>query len=282
MPAKDCSCETLIGESWPGAAWNRTAVLRRIAWAGMAGWPLATAGLWRWSPAVALSYALSVHVLAFYGMMRANCGLYGPVVRRFATTEKEVWLTIDDGPFAEDTGAMLALLERHRARATFFLEGQRVAAAPSLVRSMAEAGHTIGNHSQNHRVAWFWAVGPGKARREISECNAALNAIGVRPVGFRAPVGMANFFVHRAVRQAGLPLIGWSARGFDGLDGPAEKVMARLRPQIRPGAIILLHQRQGRSDGKPRNAAILSMLLEALHERGYRCVLPERSRFLGA
>lgn len=264
----------------PAALTAAVGALRRVAWLGIAGWPLIAAGLWQTSSHFAAAYIFGIHALAFYGVLRANCGLYGPVVKRFATDRKEVWLTIDDGPFPEDTAEMLAVLDRHQTPATFFLEGARVRQAPELARALIAGGHSLGNHSQNHRVAWFWSVGPGCAHREVTECNAALQAVGHPPIGFRAPVGMANYFAHRAAQKAGLAVIGWSARGFDGLDRDPARVIARLLPKIRPGAIILLHQRRSRRAGEPGNAPILAALLKTLAEQGYRCVLPSPKQFL--
>src|SRR6185312_3337354 len=49
----------------------------------------------------------------------------GRVFTRFRPAGAEVWLTIDDGPDPVDTPRLLDLLERHRARASFFLIGAR-------------------------------------------------------------------------------------------------------------------------------------------------------------
>lgn len=59
-----------------------------------------------------------------------------------------VALTFDDGPHPETTPALLAALDD--APATFFLQGSRAADHPDLVRAIAAAGHTIGNHSWTH------------------------------------------------------------------------------------------------------------------------------------
>src|SRR6266404_8209180 len=63
--------------------------------------------------------------LMIYGSLRANCQWFGPVITRFATEGKEVWLTIDDGPHPEDTPRVLELLRNHEAHATFFVIGRR-------------------------------------------------------------------------------------------------------------------------------------------------------------
>ncbi len=249
-------------------------------WAGFwyfCTWPLGCAALWAWSPVAACAHFAGTHTLALYGALRANSQIFGNVVRRFATTEREAWITIDDGPFPEDTEALLEVLARQGVAATFFLEGARVQAAPGLARRIVAAGHTLGNHSQTHPVSRFWALGPGAARREIGACSEALRAAAdVEAVGFRAPVGMANGFVHLVARRLGLAVIGWKARGYDGLDRDPERVTNRLLARLSPGAILLLHQRAHGAG----SAVILDRLLTALRERGYRCVVPSVNRFI--
>jgi peptidoglycan/xylan/chitin deacetylase (PgdA/CDA1 family) len=210
------------------------------------------------------------HSALLYSVLRANNAWFGPVLTRLAANERHAWLTIDDGPHAQDTGAMLALLERHGARATFFLEGWRAARHPECVRAIVAAGHSIGNHTQNHPAASFWAAGPARARRELAEAQETLAAIaGVAPRYFRPVVGMANPLVHRAARELGLILTGWSARGFDGVPHDPAAVTARIRRALAPGAIIALHQRPGAG-----NSSTLERVLGMVHAEGYRCVLP--------
>lgn len=87
---------------------------------------------------------------------------------------------------------------------------------------------------------------------------------------------MANGFVHLIARRLGLAVIGWNARGYDGLDRDPERVTARLLAKLSPGSILLLHQRKTGTS----SAAILDRVLTQLRERGYRCVLPSVNRFI--
>ena len=250
---------------------------RRLGFWYFCTWPIGCGALWRWSPTTAFAHFAGTHTLALYSALRANSQIFGNVVRRFATNEREAWITIDDGPFPDDTTALLEVLARQDVPATFFLEGARVRSAPELARRIAAAGHSLGNHSHTHPVGRFWALGPRGARRELSACSEALRAAaGVEPVGFRPPVGMANGFVHLIARRLGLPVIGWNARGYDGLDRDPARVTARLLARLAPGAILLLHQHAHGA----ASAAILDRLLTALRERGYRCVLPSADRFI--
>ena len=244
-------------------------------------WPLGTALFWLWSPAAGISHFIATHVLALYSALRANSQVFGDVVQRFETSQREVWLTIDDGPFAGDTNAILEVLAKHQAHATFFLEGARVSVNPALVRDITAAGHSVGNHTQHHRVSRFWAAGPWTAARELGACTAALSAAAqASPLGFRPPVGMANGFVHLIARQQRLPVIGWDVRGYDGLDTCPDRVARRILSAVRPGSIILLHQRSGSTDTSPRNAATLERVLTELTAAGYRCVLPAPERYI--
>ncbi|GAA3187861.1 MULTISPECIES: glycosyltransferase [Streptomyces] len=58
-----------------------------------------------------------------------------------------VALTYDGGPDPYWTPRLLALLKKHRAHATFFLEGADAAQYPDLVRQIRAEGHEIGSHS---------------------------------------------------------------------------------------------------------------------------------------
>ena len=239
-------------------------------------WPLGVLAFWQWSPAVAGWYFLGAHAVALYGTFRANAQIFGAVVRSFATADREVWLTIDDGPFEEDTRAMLEVLRAHAATATFFLEGARVRKQPHLARAIVEAGHHVANHTETHPVVFSWALGRSSARKEIQNCQEALRAAcGAASAAFRPPLGMANPFLHAAARRLGLPVVGWTARGFDGVDRDPARVLGRLLPRLKPGAIFLLHQRKIGSTG----AALLEAFLQELAQRGFRCVVPEPARY---
>ena len=119
--------------------------------------------------------------------------------------------------------------------------------------------------------------------REIGGCSDALRGItGHEPRLFRAPVGHVNPFVHHAAAQRGLRVIGWSARGFDGVDRHAAnpaRVGARILDGLRPGALRLLHEGRRGPDGEAVNVQAAGLLLAALAQRRWRAVLPEERRW---
>ena len=226
---------------------------------------------WRLGWQAGLPAMLVSHAGFWWGTLVPDSALFSPVLRRLPTRERVLWLTIDDGPSA-DTTRILDLLDRHAARATFFVVGERAKARPDLVREIARRGQGLGNHSATHPQAWFWALPPRRMRAQVEATQAILRDItGTAPRWFRAVVGMANPFVSAPLRDAGLARVAWNARGFDALNSDPADVVARIERQLQPGAIVLLHE--GAAHG--RNIEMLALLLQRIDALGYRCVLPE-------
>ncbi|HST45999.1 MAG TPA: polysaccharide deacetylase family protein [Luteimonas sp.] len=254
------------------------APLHRVPrWPHAAGWAVGAlhAGLllawWRGPWPLALALTCTVHGILLWGVLRPGSRLFGPVLTRLPLHDRRIWLTIDDGP-SDDTEALLDLLDRHGARATFFLVGARATARPHLARAIAERGHGIGNHSQTHPQAWFWALGPRRMRAEVAQCQAALQAItGHAPRWFRSVVGHTNPSVHPALHAHGLARVGWSARGFDAVEADPATVVARIERGLAPGAIVLVHE--GAPHG--RSVEAVAQLLQRLDALGYATALPE-------
>lgn len=100
----------------------------------------------------------------------------------FPTTED--W---EAAPSRLDVGmdAILGVLGRHDARATFFFLGWVAERRPDLVRRCHEAGHEVASHGYDHR--FLGDVGPEGIDEHLALAEAAIEAAGVpRPIGFRA------------------------------------------------------------------------------------------------
>jgi len=92
------------------------------------------------------------------------------VIYRFPKTEPLAALTIDDSPFACSTPAILDVLERVGAKATFFVIGSYVQGNEALLERMVHMGHEIGNHTlskslfrlnfSSRQIALFRATDP--------------------------------------------------------------------------------------------------------------------------
>src|SRR3954469_13895312 len=88
----------------------------------------------------ALAPLFASHVLLLTATLVPNCAWWGPVMTQFQTSEREVWLTIDDGPCPAHTLAMLDVLKQFNARATFFVVGERAEKHPHLITEILTRG----------------------------------------------------------------------------------------------------------------------------------------------
>ena len=194
---------------------------------------------------------------------------FGPVITGFETNIDEVWLTIDDGPHPDTTPNVLALLERHNARATFFLVGEQIARYPDLAQAIKEAGHTVGNHTQRHQKFHFWRLGPNQLMREIDDFadTAARSGLPVSNL-FRAPAGMKNPFLHPILAARDLHLVGWSSRAYDTQLRDPDQIVERITRSLSPGCIILLHE----GEYAEVRLRALQGLLQELAKRNFRVV----------
>jgi peptidoglycan/xylan/chitin deacetylase (PgdA/CDA1 family) len=215
------------------------------------------------------------HMLLLYPTLVAQSQWWGPVIRSFDTSQHEVWITIDDGPTFAHTAKILEILERHRARATFFVVGSRAKNAPHLVEEILRGGHSVANHTFTHPSGSFWRAGPGRIADEVDRCGEAINRNVSSPDPlFRAPAGLKNPFVHPALARRGMLLVGWTARGLDTWRRDPSAVAATINRKAHPGAIILLHEGHHLEKSPDFNPRCLELTLEGLAKKGYQCVIP--------
>jgi polysaccharide deacetylase family protein (PEP-CTERM system associated) len=93
----------------------------------------------------------------------------------------------DGVPSRLDVGMdrILSLLDRRRARATFFWLGWVAERHPALVRRCLDAGHEIASHGYEH--LFLADLGRERFVEDLARTERALVAAGApRPVGFRA------------------------------------------------------------------------------------------------
>src|ERR1700746_404433 len=112
-------------------------------------------------------------------------------------------LTFDDGPNPAITPALLDLLDKYNAKATFFMIGRFVLERPGLPREVAARGPLYGNHTQTHPNL-FW-LGPHAIRSELQQCQSALQDVTAGAAKmFRPPSGFRHPWVagtQRALRM---------------------------------------------------------------------------------
>ncbi len=202
-----------------------------------------------------------------------------PLVRRIAAAagSRQLALTYDDGPNDPDTLRLMEVLGKHEVKATFFVLGRFVQQKPHIVRALAEAGHTVGNHSWDHPRLIF--TSDTETRRQIETTQAAVfDACGVTPTLFRPPYGGRRPGTLHAVRKLGLEPVMWNVTCYDWKATSADKVFAHAQRQIRGGDVILMHDGDQARMGADRSHSIeaTDRLISHYRAEGYEFVaVPE-------
>jgi peptidoglycan/xylan/chitin deacetylase (PgdA/CDA1 family) len=218
---------------------------------------------------MAVGVGAGLVTLIGFGVAFPQWKMFGPFICRGSSRKRRIALTFDDGPDPRSTPALLELLRAASVEAAFFGVGQRVAAHPDLAARIVREGHLLENHSyaHSHTTNLFTAA---RLRAELDRTQAAIaQATGVAPRWFRPPMGLSNPRVFRVARDLGLTVIGWTARGMDTRRIGPERVVARIVRQLRPGAIILLHDGSVPAE---RLVATVKSLLDTLGALGYEIV----------
>jgi peptidoglycan/xylan/chitin deacetylase (PgdA/CDA1 family) len=151
-----------------------------VIWALPSGWA-----------AVAV-FGIAAATIGFftYAIAHPSSQFFAPVVSRLPADRPVVALTFDDGPDPVFTPQILDVLGARRARATFFVLGERAARHPELIRRMHREGHAVGTHTQRHRLRFHFGSA-SYVQREIDDAVAVVaDLLPVRPRLFRPPQGL--------------------------------------------------------------------------------------------
>lgn len=103
------------------------------------------------------------------------------------------------------TRRVLDLLDRHQAKATFFVLGWVARRQPGLLKEILARGHEIGCHGYSHRLVE--ELGPEGFREDLrAGATAIADACGVMPRVYRAPsysITARTFWALEALAEAG-------------------------------------------------------------------------------
>jgi peptidoglycan/xylan/chitin deacetylase (PgdA/CDA1 family) len=151
--------------------------------------------------------------------------------------EPTVYITFDDGPHPVATPFALAELKRYDAKATFFCIGKNVSEHQDIYNKMLAAGHTPGNHTQNHLNGWY------------TETKAYLSNIlqaskYVESSCFRPPYGKIKLsqvrVLHRKHPEVKIYMWDVLSGDFDQSLTP-EQCAQNVLENIEPGSIVVFH-----------------------------------------
>ena len=179
---------------------------------------------------------------------------------------KEVALTFDDGPSLANTPKILAILKKYKVPATFFVLGEQAKRHPDLLRTIVREGHVLGNHTYSHPV--MAKLSARAQDGQLTQTNQLLTPHQALVRWFRPSYGSYNTTTEKLVADKNMTVVLWS---IDPLDWkkprptPAE-LSRRVTQQLRPGAIILLH------DIHSTTAHALERLIQDVLHQGYTFV----------
>lgn len=149
-------------------------------------------------------------------------------------------LTFDDGP-SRWTPLILDLLAEHNRQATFFVVGQSILEVPAeTIRRIHRDGHQIGNHSWTHPR--LTTLPDEEVRVELESTSQLIRlATGEQPALFRAPFFGTDERVDRIAAELGLTHVGATCVPDDWATDDAEAVARVVLSELRPGAVVSLH-----------------------------------------
>ena len=182
--------------------------------------------------------------------------------------QKEVVLTFDDGPWPNNTRAVLEALAKHCVKATFFPIGKHALWHPEILKEVAAAGHTIGGHTWSH--ANLSKAKGDKATEEIEKGFSAIKvALGAQPSPFfRFPFLQDPKDTLAYLGTRNIAVFSHDLDSFDfKMRKPEDVVKSVMTKLERKGkGIILMH------DFQQATAKAVPELLDELKAKGYKVV----------
>lgn len=169
----------------------------------------------------------------------------------------------DDKPLPK----ILAALDNHGYKATFFIAGRFAQRYPHSVKRIADEGMELGNHSWSHPK--FTGLTDAQIDGQLSRTNDLIHQItGQTPTLFRPPFGDRDNRVRKDVAAGGFHTVCWALDSWDSVKKgiTSDEISSRVLGRVRPGDVVLLHV------GSEATAEALPTILEGLDARGLRVV----------
>lgn len=167
--------------------------------------------------------------------------LYPNLTWHIPTTEKQLYLTFDDGPIPGPTDFVLETLNHHNIKATFFCIGDNVRKHPDVFKKVIDQGHTPGNHTFNHVKGW---TTPLKDYVDnTAQCDAIFQSMKVESATlklFRPPYGRITRAQIKALNDYKIVMWDVLTHDYDQSKSPETCLNNAIRA-TRPGSIVVFH-----------------------------------------
>jgi len=161
---------------------------------------------------------------------------YPSLLWRVNTSEKEVYLTFDDGPIDGPTDFVLDTLKSFNAKATFFCIGDNIRKHPGQFKKIINTGHSVGNHTFNHLNGW--KTDNDLYLHNIEECEQRLSSAKKL---FRPPFGRIKSSQISLLKND-YQIVMWDVLTFD-YDKylSKQKCLEGAIGAVRSGSIVVFH-----------------------------------------
>jgi peptidoglycan/xylan/chitin deacetylase (PgdA/CDA1 family) len=183
------------------------------------------------------------------------------------TTAKVVALSFNGG-LSPYTPQMLDVLARNDAHGTFFVLGQTVPTRSRVLARMLIEGDEVANGtwSGSHAAS----LSSADVALELKRTNAEVQSvIPFRPCLTRPPYNEGTSRMAGIAQQLDMTTALWSVDPHDQSLTDPSVIAARVLRDVRPGAIVLLHDG---GSGRWATVQALPRILASLHRRGYQVV----------
>jgi len=186
--------------------------------------------------------------------------------------EHEVVLTFDDGPWPENTPAVLKALTDQCLKATFFEIGEHATWHPEISKMVAAAGMTIGSHTWSHKdlAKNPYASDIEQAKQEIEMGVSAVHAAVDGPIApfFRFPDLQQPPVLLSYLGERNIATFSTDIDSFDFKMRRPEQVIKSVVSKLekRGKGIVLMH------DFQHATAEAMPELLRQLKAAGFKVV----------
>ena len=191
---------------------------------------------------------------------------FGGLTYEGQTENKIIALTFDDGP-TKNVDLILPLLDKYKAKATFFLIGNDIEKHPGQAEKLVEAGHQIGNHTYSHNRMVLKT--PSFIKEEIEKTDELIRKAGYKSeIDFRPPYGKKFVGLPYYLNKHNRETIMWSLEPDTYYTSADDKVNYVVE-NIQPGSIILLHPMYDQTGAEIQ---VIEDILRELTNEGYQFV----------
>jgi peptidoglycan/xylan/chitin deacetylase (PgdA/CDA1 family) len=190
--------------------------------------------------------------------------LFSSYLWSIRATEKEVYLTFDDGPHPQVTPLVLQQLKQYNAQSTFFCIGKNVLLYPGIYKQILADGHSVGNHSFNHLNGWV--TDSDSYMADIEKASKIIPSNLFRPPYGKIKPKQARI-IGKAINHSHPQIVMWDVLSGDfDVSITKEECLNNVIKNYTPGSIIVFHDSEKAS--KNLNY-VLPMVLEKLSNEGY-------------